>query len=95
MMRKTHYLITRNFMFLYFQFPSYNVLKCLDIFISFFLFFLFFPEFRDVLPFTIKLPEAIASAKTQKDLEEVAQLGAGSLFHYFTGLKLYMNTHHE
>ncbi|XP_056136036.1 ras and Rab interactor 2-like isoform X2 [Lampris incognitus] len=32
---------------------------------------------RDVLPFTLKLPEAIASAKTQKDLEEVAQLGAG------------------
>uniref|UniRef100_A0A4W6D0Y3 Ras and Rab interactor 2 n=1 Tax=Lates calcarifer TaxID=8187 RepID=A0A4W6D0Y3_LATCA len=32
---------------------------------------------RDVLPFTIKLPEAIASAKTQKELEEVAQLGAG------------------
>uniref|UniRef100_A0A4W6EGJ2 Ras and Rab interactor 2 n=1 Tax=Lates calcarifer TaxID=8187 RepID=A0A4W6EGJ2_LATCA len=31
----------------------------------------------DVLPFTIKLPEAIASAKTQKELEEVAQLGAG------------------
>ncbi|XP_035493739.1 ras and Rab interactor 2 isoform X1 [Scophthalmus maximus] len=32
---------------------------------------------RDILPFTIKLPEAIASAKTQKELEEVAQLGAG------------------
>ncbi|XP_029917976.1 ras and Rab interactor 2 isoform X2 [Myripristis murdjan] len=32
---------------------------------------------RDVLPFTLKLPEAIASAKTQKELEEVAQLGAG------------------
>ncbi|CAJ1053041.1 Hypothetical predicted protein [Xyrichtys novacula] len=32
---------------------------------------------RDVLPFTLKLPDAIASAKTQKDLEEVAQLGAG------------------
>uniref|UniRef100_A0A3P8XGG8 Ras and Rab interactor 2 n=1 Tax=Esox lucius TaxID=8010 RepID=A0A3P8XGG8_ESOLU len=30
---------------------------------------------RDVLPFPLKLPEAIASAKTQKDLEEVAQLG--------------------
>lgn len=36
-------------------------------------------SFRDVLPFTLKLPEAIASAKTQKELEEVAQLGAGSL----------------
>lgn len=34
---------------------------------------------RDVLPFTLKLPEAIASAKTQKELEEVAQLGAGRL----------------
>lgn len=32
---------------------------------------------RDVLPFTLKLPEAIASAKTQKELEEVAQLGSG------------------
>uniref|UniRef100_H2TAC4 Ras and Rab interactor 2 n=1 Tax=Takifugu rubripes TaxID=31033 RepID=H2TAC4_TAKRU len=31
----------------------------------------------DILPFTLKLPEAIASAKTQKELEEVAQLGAG------------------
>uniref|UniRef100_H2TAC3 Ras and Rab interactor 2 n=1 Tax=Takifugu rubripes TaxID=31033 RepID=H2TAC3_TAKRU len=34
---------------------------------------------RDILPFTLKLPEAIASAKTQKELEEVAQLGAGGL----------------
>uniref|UniRef100_A0A8C8HNB5 Ras and Rab interactor 2 n=1 Tax=Oncorhynchus tshawytscha TaxID=74940 RepID=A0A8C8HNB5_ONCTS len=33
---------------------------------------------RDVLPFTLNLPEAIAAAKTQKDLEEVAQLGAGT-----------------
>ncbi|KAL1005901.1 hypothetical protein UPYG_G00065360 [Umbra pygmaea] len=32
---------------------------------------------RDVLPFPLKLPEAIAAAKTQKDLEEAAQLGAG------------------
>ncbi|XP_008300008.1 ras and Rab interactor 2-like [Stegastes partitus] len=32
---------------------------------------------RDVLPFTLKLPEAIASAKTFADLEEVAKLGAG------------------
>uniref|UniRef100_A0A8C6WIM3 Ras and Rab interactor 2 n=1 Tax=Neogobius melanostomus TaxID=47308 RepID=A0A8C6WIM3_9GOBI len=32
---------------------------------------------RDVLPFTLKLPEAIASAKTQTELEEAAQLGAG------------------
>uniref|UniRef100_A0A4W5KQZ2 Ras and Rab interactor 2 n=1 Tax=Hucho hucho TaxID=62062 RepID=A0A4W5KQZ2_9TELE len=30
---------------------------------------------RDVLPFTLNLPEAIAASKTQKDLEEVAQLG--------------------
>ncbi len=41
---------------------------------------------RDVLPFTLKLPEAIASAKTQKELEEVAQLGAGSLIYHFMGL---------
>lgn len=39
----------------------------------------FFPSLRDVLPFTLKLPEAIASAKTQTELEEVAQLGAGNL----------------
>ncbi|XP_034538408.1 ras and Rab interactor 2 isoform X2 [Notolabrus celidotus] len=32
---------------------------------------------RDVLPFTLKLPEAIASARTSADLEEVAKLGAG------------------
>lgn len=32
---------------------------------------------RDVLPFTLKLPEAIASAKTPTDLEEVAKLGKG------------------
>ncbi|XP_051503612.1 ras and Rab interactor 2 isoform X1 [Myxocyprinus asiaticus] len=32
---------------------------------------------RDVLPFTLKLPEAIATAKTPTDLEEVAQLGRG------------------
>ncbi|XP_074503104.1 ras and Rab interactor 2-like [Sebastes fasciatus] len=32
---------------------------------------------RDVLPFTLKLPEAIASATTSADLEEVAKLGAG------------------
>ncbi|XP_033860421.3 ras and Rab interactor 2-like isoform X1 [Acipenser ruthenus] len=30
---------------------------------------------RDVLPFTLRLPETIAAAKTQADLEEVAQLG--------------------
>ncbi|KAJ8365835.1 hypothetical protein SKAU_G00146660 [Synaphobranchus kaupii] len=32
---------------------------------------------RDVLPFTLRIPEAIAAAKTQTDLEEVAQLGSG------------------
>lgn len=32
---------------------------------------------RDVLPFTLKLPEAISSAKTPSDLEEVAKLGIG------------------
>ncbi|KAF7670402.1 hypothetical protein LDENG_00166910 [Lucifuga dentata] len=32
---------------------------------------------RDVLPFTLKLPEAIASAKTSADLEKIAKLGAG------------------
>uniref|UniRef100_A0A4W6FA98 Ras and Rab interactor 2 n=1 Tax=Lates calcarifer TaxID=8187 RepID=A0A4W6FA98_LATCA len=32
---------------------------------------------RDVLPFTLKLPEAIASARTSADLDEVAKLGSG------------------
>lgn len=32
---------------------------------------------RDVLPFTLKLPEAISAAKTPTDLEQVAQLGKG------------------
>ncbi|KAK5853602.1 hypothetical protein PBY51_014743 [Eleginops maclovinus] len=32
---------------------------------------------RDVLPFTLKLPEVIYSAKTSADLEEVAKLGPG------------------
>ncbi|XP_034408586.1 ras and Rab interactor 2-like isoform X2 [Cyclopterus lumpus] len=32
---------------------------------------------RDLLPFTLKLPEVIASATTSADLEEVAKLGAG------------------
>ncbi|XP_030012214.1 ras and Rab interactor 2 [Sphaeramia orbicularis] len=32
---------------------------------------------RDVLPFTLKLPEAVASARTSADLEEIAKLGAG------------------
>lgn len=30
---------------------------------------------RDVLPFTLKLPHAIATATTETKLEEVAQLG--------------------
>ncbi|KAM4729732.1 ras and Rab interactor 2-like [Anableps anableps] len=32
---------------------------------------------RDVLPFTLKLPEAISSARSFADLEKVAKLGAG------------------
>ncbi|XP_041960483.1 ras and Rab interactor 2 isoform X2 [Alosa sapidissima] len=32
---------------------------------------------RDVLPFTLKLPEVVATAKSQAELEEMAQLGAG------------------
>uniref|UniRef100_A0A3Q3LKP6 Ras and Rab interactor 2 n=1 Tax=Mastacembelus armatus TaxID=205130 RepID=A0A3Q3LKP6_9TELE len=31
---------------------------------------------RDVLPFTLKLPEAITTARTSADLEEIAKLGA-------------------
>lgn len=30
---------------------------------------------RDVLPFTLKLPHAIAAAKTEAELEDIAQLG--------------------
>lgn len=30
---------------------------------------------RDVLPFTLKLPHAIAAARTEAELEEIAQLG--------------------
>ncbi|KAM4770898.1 ras and Rab interactor 2 [Rhinophrynus dorsalis] len=30
---------------------------------------------RDVLPFTLKLPQAIVAAKTEADLDEIAQLG--------------------
>lgn len=41
---------------------------------------------RDVLPFTLKLPEAIASARTSADLEEVAKLGAG----LFSNLNIYL-----
>jgi hypothetical protein len=37
------------------------------------------PISRDVLPFTLKLPEAIATAKNPRDLEEVAKLGAGGI----------------
>uniref|UniRef100_H3D7A3 Ras and Rab interactor 2 n=1 Tax=Tetraodon nigroviridis TaxID=99883 RepID=H3D7A3_TETNG len=32
---------------------------------------------RDVLPFTLKLPDAVACARTSAELEEVAKLGAG------------------
>ncbi|CAN9500123.1 unnamed protein product [Ophioblennius macclurei] len=32
---------------------------------------------RDVLPFTLKLPEAIVSARTFADLEQIAKFGAG------------------
>lgn len=41
---------------------------------------------RDVLPFTLKLPDAIASARTSADLEEVAKLGAGLVTHFLLGL---------
>lgn len=35
--------------------------------------------YRDVLPFTLKLPDAIVSATTSADLEEIAKLGPGLL----------------
>lgn len=34
-----------------------------------------FRKIRDVLPFTLKLPYAISTAKTEAQLEELAQLG--------------------
>ncbi|KAG5278658.1 hypothetical protein AALO_G00101370 [Alosa alosa] len=37
---------------------------------------------RDVLPFTLKLPEVVATAKSQAELEEMAQLGAGMPHHH-------------
>ena len=40
------------------------------------------PISRDVLPFTLKLPEAITTAKSPTDLEEVAKLGAGWILLY-------------
>lgn len=39
------------------------------------LFLFFFVYIRDVLPFTLKLPYAISTAKTESQLEELAQLG--------------------
>uniref|UniRef100_H3D9H6 Ras and Rab interactor 2 n=1 Tax=Tetraodon nigroviridis TaxID=99883 RepID=H3D9H6_TETNG len=48
-------------------------------------------RFRDVLPFTLKLPEAIASATTQKELEEVAQLGTGGSDSSFSSCALGLN----
>lgn len=43
-----------------------------------------------MLPFTLKLPEAIASARTSADLEEVAKLGAG----LFSCLNVYAEDEH-
>jgi len=48
---------------------------------------------RDVLPFTLKLPEAIATAKSPTDLAEVAKLGAGlillhTVYIYFFFIRL-------
>lgn len=63
------------------------------------IFVMFSPVFlkpRDILPFTIKLPDAIASAKTQKELEEVAQLGAGTVVFFIAlwfKLILLLNNH--
>lgn len=33
--------------------------------------------FRDVLPFTLELPEAIAKASSQKQLESISHMGVG------------------
>lgn len=45
----------------------------MDVVVKTIIVFLF--DNRDVLPFTLKLPHAIAAAKTEAELEEIAQLG--------------------
>lgn len=47
--------------------------KTLDVVVKTIFTFMF--HNRDVLPFTLKLPHAIAAAKTEAELEEIAQLG--------------------
>lgn len=50
-----------------------NAFKTMDVVVKTVIVFLF--DNRDVLPFTLKLPCAIAAAKTEAELEEIAQLG--------------------
>lgn len=50
-----------------------NAFETMDVIVKAIIVFLF--DNRDVLPFTLKLPHAIAAAKTEAELEEIAQLG--------------------
>lgn len=55
-----------------------NAFKTMDVVVKTVTVFLF--DNRDVLPFTLKLPCAIAAAKTEAELEEIAQLGLSKYF---------------
>lgn len=39
--------------------------------------------FRDVLPFPLELPDAIARASSHKELESISHMGIGWSFHFF------------
>lgn len=57
----------------HFQSEKKNVRVSIHVIINILSFF--FAHNRDVLPFTLKLPYAISTAKTESQLEELAQLG--------------------
>lgn len=38
--------------------------------------------FRDVLPFPLELPDAIARASSHKELESISHMGIGWSFHF-------------
>lgn len=50
---------------------------------------IFYLQIRDVLPFTLKLPHAIATAATEADLEQVAQLGLSKYVSWFKWILLH------
>lgn len=65
-----------------------NNVVCIFSHSSFFTLFLSLFHIRDILPFTLKLPEEIHSAETLSELHEVAQQGAGTDLPSLTILKL-------